>query len=118
MGHDPVSSLRSSPTEKWNREGSMPYQHHDPEINALHHILHWCIDNWQFVLFVLGGILGSITWALRSVFATKGHMNKCKSELSIDVDSKLSEMEDSNTREHGEIRADVRQILNHLLGKD
>ena len=96
----------------------MPYTHHDPEINALHHFLHWCIDNWQFVLFALGGGIGAITWALHSVFATKKHMNECKTDLGLDVDGKLDEIESTNTREHSEIRTDIRQIMDHLLGKD
>ena len=73
----------------------MPFNTSEPEINALHHVLHWLINHWQFVLFAIGGVAGGIVWWLHITFASKAHME-----------------------EHKELRQDVKSILSHLLDKD
>ena len=96
----------------------MPFNTSEPEINALHHVLHWLINHWQFVLFAIGGVAGGIVWWLHITFASKAHMEQCRLDVATAQDRKLELFHKENKEEHKELRQDVKSILSHLLDKD
>ena len=80
--------------------------------------LHIFIEHWELILFVIGSIIGGVVWAMHRIFVTHEHLNRCRYDVSKETSEKVAQLSDKNTEEHNEIRTDVRQILNHLLGKD
>jgi hypothetical protein len=96
----------------------VPFNTSEPEINALHHVLHWLINHWQFALFSFGSVVGGVIWWLRVTFASKTHMEKCRLGMAESTDKKLDKHYAENKEEHKELRHDVKSILAHLLDKD
>ena len=88
------------------------------DISAVHIVVHWLLEHWHFTLFLIGSAAGSIVWWMRTVFASKENMEKCRVNMVDSYDEKMENYHNENREEHKELRHDVKSILSHLLGKD
>jgi len=96
---------------------------HHEGLSTAHKLLHMALDNWQYTLAVIGGVLGSVWWALHLVFTTHEVMNQCKSSLEATLkrqEEEAIERQDKsdteNAKQHHDIKVDINRLTDHLLG--
>jgi hypothetical protein len=93
-------------------------------ISLAHRFMHFVLEHWPFFGGGLVILSGYIWWALHQIFATNKTMYECRDKMV----EKLDEHEDDevarqnafrkeNKDEHRELRGDVSDIKNFLMGK-
>ena len=105
-------------------------------VGTVHKVVEVILTWWQISLAVVGMLLGSYAWWLHQIFSTKAHTELCKVDLVQALadqkkevldefhahekreDKRVDEYHESNTREHTELKSDVRWIREHLHRKN
>jgi hypothetical protein len=94
----------------------------DNDVSTAHKILHVVINNWQYFLALLGGVLGTIWWGLKKVFPTHETMAQCKMDLVLILEKhtreekiRSLELKREMSTQLQEVRSDLRQIVDHLI---
>jgi hypothetical protein len=83
----------------------------------------WVKEYWPLAMFSVGALGGWVIWAMRRMFATHSVMNDCKLDLIRSLEAhereetiRALEFKRENALQHQDIRADMRQIIDHLIG--
>lgn len=99
------------------------------ELSTAHQVAHSLLDNPEYILYAIGVVAGSIWWMLHRVFSTREHTAQCKRDLVDALDrhehdeiirADARQMADAEQHslireDNRSIKADVRQILDHIL---
>lgn len=87
--------------------------------------IHWLAENWQLTVLLIGGMFWSAVWAVKKVFPTHKVMRDCEHEMGERLDRhereefrRADEFSRSNAEQHQEIRADLRQIRDYIMGSN
>lgn len=100
------------------------------ELSTAHEVAHAMLDNPEYILYGIGVIGGSIWWVLHRIFSTREHTAQCKRDVLDTLDRhehdevlRADQRQLADAEQHALIRednrsikADVRQILDHILG--
>ena len=99
------------------------------ELSTAHEMAHLLLDNPEYILYGIGAIGGTIWWIMHRVFTTREATETCKNEVLEEIERhvqneiiRADQRQLADAEQHALIRednrsikADVRQILDHIL---